>query len=186
LLLLLLLFCAVFLLIDTTHEMPGFGVSQKQQQPQILTIDPGPSKKISRVGYGLCTNFIVYALRRKKSATSRPNTLKREAFIFISCFFDHVASISSVRRRNRIFVRTHFFARRSTASENETSLRTPPPRPSKYCRVERCPISQGAPTQLSGSCPKPLGAREPRGVASIMVLSTKGGLNHAGGLLAKH
>jgi hypothetical protein len=46
LLLLLLLFCAVFLLIETMHEMPGFGVSQKQQQPQILTIDHRPSKKI--------------------------------------------------------------------------------------------------------------------------------------------
>jgi hypothetical protein len=61
LLLLLLLFCAVFLLIDTTHERPGFGVSRKQQQPQILTIDHRPSRKILRVDYGFCTNFIVYA-----------------------------------------------------------------------------------------------------------------------------
>jgi hypothetical protein len=44
LLILLLLFCAVFLRIDKTHERPGFGVSQ--QQPQILTIDPRPSKNL--------------------------------------------------------------------------------------------------------------------------------------------
>jgi hypothetical protein len=61
LLLLLLLFCALFLLIDMTHERPGFGVSQKQQHPQILTIDTRPSRKILRVDYGFCTNFIVYA-----------------------------------------------------------------------------------------------------------------------------
>jgi hypothetical protein len=63
LLILLLLFYAVFLLIDMTHERPGFGVSQKQQQPQIPTIDPRPSKNLEgslwilHKFHSLCSRF---------------------------------------------------------------------------------------------------------------------------------
>jgi hypothetical protein len=91
LILLLLLLCAVFLLIDTTHERLGSGVLQKQQHPQILTIDPRPSRKISRVDYGFFTNFIVYArdfeVREEKKCHATCKHVKNDSFHFHFVFF---------------------------------------------------------------------------------------------------
>jgi hypothetical protein len=91
LLLLLLLFCAVILLIDTTHERPGCGVSQKHQQPQILTIDPRSSKQISRVDLDsaqISSSMLeILGPRRKTKCHVTCEHVKNDSFHFHFVFF---------------------------------------------------------------------------------------------------
>jgi hypothetical protein len=78
------------------------------------------------IDYGFCTNFIVYARdfevrEDEKKCHVTCEHVKNDSFHFHFFFSDHVTSISSVRRRNRLlYART--FSLDARQSENETSL----------------------------------------------------------------
>jgi hypothetical protein len=100
--------CFVFADRHDTWEAGIWGVTETTTATDSYN-RPSTLKKNSN---SLCSRF--WGPRRKKSASSRANTSKTTAFIFISCFFDHVTSISSVRRRNRLLYARTFSLWRST------------------------------------------------------------------------